>query len=34
MTDLASAFAGLSGAQRDRFLRSCYWLHMADEAWR
>jgi hypothetical protein len=34
MTDLASASEGLSDAQRNRFLRSCYWLHMADVAWR
>jgi hypothetical protein len=33
MADLCSAFRGLSGPQRGRFLRSCYWLHMADVVW-
>jgi hypothetical protein len=33
MTDLSDAFGRLSGSQRNRFLRSCYWLHMADVVW-
>jgi hypothetical protein len=33
MTDLCSALNGLSGSQCSRFLRSCYWLHMADVVW-
>ena len=33
MTDLSDAFGSLSGTVRNRFLRSCYWLHMADVVW-
>jgi hypothetical protein len=33
MTDLSDAFNRLSCLQRNRFLRSCYWLHMADVVW-
>jgi hypothetical protein len=33
MTDLSGAFNRLSGVQRGRFLRSCYWLHMASVVW-
>jgi hypothetical protein len=33
MTDLSDAFGRLNGAARNRFLRSCYWLHMADVVW-
>lgn len=33
MTDLSNAFSSLSGSQRNRFLRSCYWLHMAGTVW-
>jgi len=33
MTDLSHAFDRLDGPHRNRFLRSCYWLHMADVVW-
>lgn len=33
MTDLSDAFNRLSHTQRNRFLRSCYWLHMASVVW-
>ncbi len=33
MADLCNAFRELHGQQRGRFLRSCYWLHMADVVW-
>lgn len=33
MTDLSDAFNRLGSAQRGRFLRSCYWLHMASVVW-
>jgi hypothetical protein len=33
MTDLGDAFGRLSDSRRNRFLRSCYWLHMADVVW-
>lgn len=33
MTDLSAAFGRLNGSQRNRFLRSCYWLHMSDVVW-
>jgi hypothetical protein len=33
MTDLNDAFSRLGGSQRNRFLRTCYWLHMADVVW-
>jgi hypothetical protein len=33
MSDLSGAFNELSGTQRGRFLRSCYWLHMASVVW-
>src|SRR6266699_5578475 len=33
MTDLSDAFSSLKGPQRNRFLRSCYWLHMGDVVW-
>ena len=33
MTDLSDAFSRLKGSKRNRFLRSCYWLHMADVVW-
>jgi hypothetical protein len=33
MTDLSDSFSKLSHTQRNRFLRSCYWLHMASVVW-
>ena len=33
MSDLSGAFERLSGTQRGRFLRSCYWLHTASVVW-
>ncbi len=33
MADLSDAFSSLKGAQRNRFLRTCYWLHMSDLVW-
>lgn len=33
MTDLCDAFGRLRGTQWNRFLRSCYWLHMSDAVW-
>jgi hypothetical protein len=33
MTDLSDAFSKLSSIQRNRFLRSCYWLHTAGVVW-
>jgi hypothetical protein len=33
MSDLVDAFEEFTGTQRTRFLRSCYWLHMADVTW-
>jgi hypothetical protein len=33
MTYLSGTFDRLRGSQRNRFLRSCYWLHMADVIW-
>jgi hypothetical protein len=33
MTDLGDAFGRLSDSRRNRFLRSCYWLHLADVVW-
>jgi hypothetical protein len=33
MSDLCTAFENLSGLNRSRFMRSCYWLRTADVVW-
>ncbi len=33
LNEFGVAFSNLEGQRRDRFLRSCYWLHTADAIW-